>query len=166
MKKSIFTMLTMSLLSGSLLAQQWSSDPVVDSLKQHMADLIKAQEFMDYCHRHPHEKECDGVNDGTPSTFVPYDEALKVGQQKLDQEKAPKEQPKPADPSLGEVARQQRVLKMLEQAARDFCAKNPDAKSCKELTPAQIAQRVLKASPNLEAYVKAGRLQNLSSTEK
>jgi len=71
-----------------------------------------------------------------------YVDAVKLGQKQLEEEKARKEQPKPAEPSVAEVARKYELLKKLEQQVKEFCSKNPAVKSCKEKTPYQLAQEL------------------------
>jgi len=59
-------------------AQRWDTDPVVDSLKESMHQMIVYQGWLAYCSKHAHERECDGFNDHIPSQFVDYQEALKL----------------------------------------------------------------------------------------
>ncbi|MGH9688757.1 MAG: hypothetical protein ACRD5K_16865 [Candidatus Acidiferrales bacterium] len=84
---------------------------------------------------------------------------MKRGQQQITEEKVQRAQPKPTEPNLAEAARQFRILKMLDDAVQTACAKNPAIKVCKEESSRQLAQRVLKTSPELQAYIASGKLK-------
>jgi hypothetical protein len=141
--KHLLIVITLLLVPTVLSAQQWSSDPIVDSLKSSEAAILRFEAFEAYCHAHSHEKSCDGINDHIPTQFMNYDEAMELGKQQLEKDRQRREQSTPANLSLGELARRQRLQKQVEQAVRDFCTKNPDVKTCKEKTPAQFAKAFL-----------------------
>lgn len=144
MKNIKFAVLALLLSHSPSFAQQWSSDPVTDNLKKGTAALIKYQGWLDYCKgEHSHDKECAGIYDNIPWQYMNFEDAVKLGQKQLDEERARKEQPKPAEPSVAEVARHYEQLKQLEQQVKEFCSKNPAVKSCKEKTPYQLAQELL-----------------------
>jgi hypothetical protein len=144
MKNNTFAILVLMLFHSPILAQQWSSDPVTDTLKKSTAALIKYQGWLDYCKgEHSHDKECAGIYDNIPWQYMDYGDAVKLGQKQQEEEKATKEQPKPAEPSVAEVARKYELLRKLEQQVKEFCSKNPAVKSCKDKTPYQLAQELL-----------------------
>jgi hypothetical protein len=144
MKNHTFAMLALLLFCTPIFGQQWSSDPVTDSLKIGTAALLKYQAWLDYCKgEHSHDKECEGIYDHLPWQYMDYEDAVKLGQKQLDEEKARKERPKAAEASVAEVARHYEQLKQLEQQVKEFCGKNPAVKSCKERTPYQLAQELL-----------------------
>ena len=144
MKKGTFVILALLLFHSPIFAQQWSSDPVTDRLKKGTAALMKYQGWLDYCKgEHSHDKECEGIYDHIPWQYMNYEDAVKLGQKQLEEEKARKEQPKPEEPSVAEVARHYEQLRQLEQQVRELCGKNPAVKSCKEKTPNQLAQELL-----------------------
>jgi hypothetical protein len=136
---TIVGLLALSKMSAA--GQQWSNDPWVDHLKQLEANVIKAQEFMNWC-RQPenrHEDKCSGVkaDEALHTKFVTWDEAMKMAGEK------PATQPPP--PSLGDVARQFRIQKLqkkLEPVVADFCKKNPAAKICSLASPSLIARQL------------------------
>ena len=144
------------LCAPTAACQQWSSDPLVDRMKKAQATILAFEELKYYCERHPHDdKECDGINDHIPTTYMDYDDALKLGKQQLE-EKAKQEQAKPQTGlSLGEVARQLRLRKQVVEAVRDFCAKNATVKFCKEKTPAQVANEIM-ANERVAKEIAAG----------
>jgi hypothetical protein len=143
MKNATFAALALLLFHSPILAQQWSSDPVVDSLKKSQAALIKYDAMLQYCKgEHSHDKECEGIYDHIPWQYMNYEDAVKLGQKQLEEEKARKEQPKPEEPSVAEVARHYEQLRQLERQVREFCSKNPAVKSCKQKTPYQLAQEL------------------------
>jgi hypothetical protein len=136
MKLGLLAVGMLLLLPRSVPAQQWDSDPVVDRMKRAEAALVDYENMLAYCQKHPQETECDGFRENPPSTFVPYDQALKAGEQRSDNQKPV---------SLGEAARQARIEKLekqLEPAIRDVCEKNPSLRGCKEGTPSEIAHRL------------------------
>jgi ubiquitin len=92
-----------------------------------------------------------------------YEEAVKLGQNQLDEEKARKEQPKPAEPTVAEVARHYDQLKQLEQQVKEFCGKNPALKSCKEKAPYQLAQELF---PQVQKQVQVQKAASPASVVK
>jgi hypothetical protein len=125
------------LIPGQAGAQQWSSDPVVDRMKKAEAAILDYEAFEAYCEKNPHETKCDGFRENPASKFVPYDDALRVGEQRKTEAQKPI--------TLGEVARQARIQKLAKQfepAIAEFCNKHATERACKEATPAEIAYRL------------------------
>src|SRR5271154_5641908 len=93
-------------------AQQWSSDPVIDRMKAAEATIIKFQELTAYCKVHYWEKQCDGISGNPTSTFMSYDDALKLGKQ----ERAVNTNVEVAKPkTLGEIAREEKEKKQIQK---------------------------------------------------
>lgn len=119
-----------------------------------MAEEIKAQEVIDYCEQdeNRHKKMCDGVNDHQKSTFMSYDQALKLGQKQLDQQERAKKADVPPPPiSLAEYARQQQLRTQITSAVYDYCGKHSDAgtrNACKD-KPALIQAVFLRTENKL-----------------
>lgn len=112
-------------------AQQWSRDPEVDHMLQLESDLIKAQDVLYYCERDEHrqEKMCEGVNDGQPSKWMSYQDALSEGKKQLAKPQAP-----PA-PSLGDAARQlklrhQQLVARTEKVVDDYYSSHSAEPAC------------------------------------
>jgi hypothetical protein len=176
-KAALVLLLAFGLFGVTTHAQQWSSDPLVDKMKADEAAILKFQELTFYCKSHYWEKQCDGSSGNPPSTFMPYEDALKLG----NQARAADASVVVAKPkTLGEIAREEREKKQIEKeqnidseqatrelevlqqiglGVRNLCAKQPDVKGCKTgETTDQIAQQVFKTAPDLQAYVKDGKL--------
>ena len=156
LKFAILLPIFLAVLPTNARAQQWSSDPVIDALKQSMADQIKDQEVIDYCRQDANRQKdmCNGVNDHQKSVFLPYDQALKLGQQQLAQEKAANGQP-PEQLSLAEYALREKLQGQVEEAVNTYCSKHSDPKS----------QSVCKDKPTLVHGVML-RLEKKASLEK
>lgn len=155
MNKSLFAVLALLILSGPLVAQQWSSDPVVDHLKQLEAEVIKAQDFMAWCEQpeNRHEDKCSGVNAGEAShtKYMTWEEAMKLAGEKPATQK---------QVTLGEYARGFRVEKLqkkLEPVVADFCKKNPATKICSLASPSLIARQLSEKCDGFEANLISAR---------
>lgn len=118
-------------------AQQWSSDPVVDLLKQSESEILKAKAFLDWCKLpdNSHSNTCAGINadEALRTKYLSWDEAMKHANEKP----APEQQV-----SLGDAARQFRIEKLqkkLEPIVADFCKKNPANHTCSSTSPEVIA---------------------------
>jgi hypothetical protein len=163
MKSFILSVLVVTVLFAvpNTRAQQWSDDPVIDALKQSMADEIKAQEVIDYCEQdaNRHKKMCDGVNDHQKSTFMSYDQALKFGQKQLAEQENAKKANVPAPPlSLAEYAEQQRLRTQVTSAIYDYCAKHSDTEAinaCKD-KPTLIESVLVRTEKKLSVKKKSG----------
>jgi hypothetical protein len=152
MKNSTLAVLALLLFHSPIFAQQWSSDPVTDTLKKGTAALIKYQGWLDYCKgEHSHDKECAGIYDNIPWQYMDYAEALKLGQKQLDEAKAKKEQEAKPKPTVAEAARQYAVFKQLLNEIKDFCDKNPAVKSCRD--PYQLAMELFPQVQKPQAQV-------------
>jgi hypothetical protein len=151
-KNTVFLALGLA-LPLSVAAQQWSSDPLADHLKQLEANIIKAQAFMNWCEEpeNRHEEKCSGVNarEASHTKFVTWEEAMKLSGEK------PVSQ-KPV--SLGDSARQFRIQKLqrkLEPLIADFCKKNPATKTCSLANPSLIARQLSEKYDGYEANLVA-----------
>lgn len=150
-KFAILLPIFLTVFPASAWAQQWSSDPWIDALKQSMANEIKDPEVIDYCEQDANRQKdmCEGVNDHQKTTFVPYDQALKVGQEKLAQIKANQNVVPPLSGLAAYAAREKRV----EEAVTAYCLKNTDPKSqvaCKNkpVLVRGVMQQLMEAKAN------------------
>lgn len=124
-------------LAVSVSAQQWSSDPVVDLLKQSESEILKARAFLDWCKLpdNSHLDECSGINadEALRTKYLSWDEAMKQANEKT----APHKQT-----SLGDAAREFRIEKLqnkLEPIVATFCKNNPGNTACSAASPEVIA---------------------------
>src|SRR5882724_8554162 len=161
MKIAIITLLLLSMLlmPAWSYAQQWSNDPVTDSIKKGTAALIKYQGLLEYCKGdHSHDKECAGIYDNIPWTYMDFNEAVKLGQKQLDEQRVRTAQAPVQQRSLGELAREQKVLKTLREALPGICEKKPDITFCKSDYSVKEAflNKFIASNPNLQGYIKTG----------
>jgi len=136
MTKMLF--LTLGLvLAASVSAQQWSSDPVVDLLKQSESEILKARAFLDWCKlpENSHLEECAGINadEALRTKYLSWDEAMKQANEKT----APQKQN-----SLGDAAKEFRIEKLqqkLQPIVATFCKNNPGNTACSAASPEVIS---------------------------
>lgn len=149
----------MFLLPARGLPQQWSKDPVVDSIDKSIAANINYQNIVAYCKgEHSHDKECEGIYDHIPWTYMSYDDALKLGQKQLDEQKVREAQGPVQQRSLGEIAREQKVLKAIRANIPNICKKLSDNAVCKADSAAKevFILRLVATDPDFQAYIKTG----------
>jgi hypothetical protein len=152
---------SMFLLPAQGLAQQWSKDPVVDSIDKGIAASIELTNRIEYCKgEHSHDKECAGIYDNIPWTYMNYDDAVKLGQKQLDEQKAQNAQAPVQQRSLGEIAREQKLLKTIRDVVPDICKKQPDTEFCKSDPAAKEAFiiRLVATKPEFQTFIKTGSL--------
>ena len=163
MKHSTFAVLALLLFHSPIFAQQWSSDPVVDSLKKSEAALIKYDGMLQYCKgEHSHDKECAGIYDNIPWQYMSYEDALKLGQKQLDEAKAKKEQESKPPLTVVELGRQTQMVKKMENEIAAFCSTHP-TDTCKKETPHNLALAILPKVLEDEKAAKAKAAQEAAT---
>jgi phage tail protein X len=167
MKIALISLLltSMYLVPARSHAQQWSKDPVVDRIDKAMAEYMDFRDRENYCHDHRNQDSthyCDGYESHESTVIMDYDEAVKLGQKQLDKQKAVQMTAQTPVPqrSLGEIAREQNVLKIVRGEIPGICEKKPDAALCKSDYAAREAfiSKIVAANPGLQAYIKTGIL--------